>query len=142
MKKSLLILIIALISTVSYSQTNDCFTRIRKAFDTRGAYTVSDDMHRNVILSYFETGGGSYCITGKARVENGLIVSIFLQYDDNSYELMEKSFYNSKKNPPTIVNGITEMIYNADGEKFKIVFIDQLKPKKKSYKSVDLPDDL
>jgi hypothetical protein len=55
---------------------------------------------------------------------------------------MEKDFYNLKKNPPTIVNGITEMITNSDGEKFKIVFIDQLKPKKKGYKSAELPGDL
>jgi len=41
-----------------------------------------------------------------------------------------------------IVNGISEMILNADGEKFKVVFIEQLKPKKKAYKSVTLPDDL
>ena len=119
----------------------ECFIRLQKAFDDRGAFTVADDMHRNVIISYF-ADGGSYCIAGKARVENGTIVSIFLQYDDNTYELMEKKFYNSKKQPPTIVNGITEMIYNADAEKFKIVFIDQLKPKKKGYKTVDLPDDL
>ncbi len=120
---------------------DECFVRLQKAFDDRGAFTVADDMHRNVIISYFE-GGESYCVSGKARVENGTIVSIFLQYDDNTYELMEKKFYNSKKQPPTIVNGITEMIYNADSEKFKIVFIDQLKPKKKGYKTVQLPDDL
>ena len=55
---------------------------------------------------------------------------------------MEDKFYNLKKQPPIIVNGISEMISNADGEKFKIVFIDQLRPKKKAYKSVALPDDL
>jgi hypothetical protein len=141
MKKSILVLFVMFIGLTSFGQS-ECFIRLQKAFDDRGSYTVSDDMHRNVIISYFQEGGGSYCISGKARVENGLIVSIFLQYDDNTYELMEKDFYNSKKNPPTIVNGITEMIYNADSEKFKIVFIDQLKPKKKSYKSVSLPDDL
>ena len=142
MKKSLLVLIVSLIATMSFSQSSECFLRLQKAFDARGAFTVSDDMHRNVIISYFETGGGSYCISGKARVENGLIVSIFLQYDDNTYELMEDKFYNLKKQPPIIVNGISEMISNADGEKFKIVFIDQLRPKKKAYKSVALPDDL
>ena len=119
----------------------ECFVRLQKAFDNRGSFTVADDMHRNVIISYFEAGG-SYCISGKARVENGTIVSIFLQYDDNTYELMEKKFYNTMKQPPTIVNGITEMIHNSDGEKFKIVFIDQLKPKKKAYKPAGLPDDL
>lgn len=141
MKKSILVLFVMFTGLSSFGQS-ECFIRLQKAFDDRGSYTVSDDMHRNVIISYFQDGGGSFCISGKARVENGLIVSIFLQFDDNTYELMEKDFYNSKKNPPTIVNGITEMIYNADSEKFKIVFIDQLKPKKKSYKSVSLPDDI
>ena len=89
-------------------------------------------MHRNVILSFFEDGA-SFCISGKARVENGLIISVFKQFADDTYELMEKKFYNSKKNPPTIVNGISEMIYNTDSEKFKVVFIDALKPKKKEY---------
>ena len=116
MKKSLLVLVLSLISTISFSQSSECFLRLQKAFDARGAFTVADDMHRNVILSYFEVGGGSYCISGKARVENGLIVSVFLQYDDNTYELMEDKFYNSKKQPPTIVNGISEMVFNADGE--------------------------
>ncbi|MDX2361097.1 MAG: hypothetical protein QNK23_09840 [Crocinitomicaceae bacterium] len=141
MKKSLYALIVAFISFSSMAQS-ECFIRLQKAFDARGAYTVADDMHRNVIISYFQDGGGSYCISGKARVENGFIVSIFLQFDDNTYELMEKKFYNSVKQPVTIVNGITEMIYNTDGEKFKIVFIDQLRPKKTPYKPADLPDDL
>lgn len=140
MKKGLFIFL-SFISFATVAQDNECFVRLQKAFDDRGATTVADDMHRNVIISYFEDGG-SYCISGKARVENGTIVSVFLQYDDNTYELMEKKFYNANKQPPTIVNGISEMIFNADGEKFKVVFIDQLKPKKKEYKTVDLPEDL
>lgn len=140
MKKGLLLFVFGVLFTAtSFSQ--DCFTRLQKAFDDRGSYAVSDDMHRNVILSYFEDGG-SYCISGKARVENGKIVSIFLQYDDETYQLMETKFYNSEKANPTIVNGISEMIYTADGEKFKVVFIDQLKPKQKGLKEVTLPDDL
>ena len=141
MKKSLLTLLVFYISFATMAQ-DDCFLRLQKAFDDRGSHSIADDMHRNVIITYFVKGGSSYCITGKTRVENGLIVSIFLQYEDNSYELMEKEFYNLKKNPPTIVNGITEMITNSDGEKFKIVFIDQLKPKKKGYKNAELPADL
>ncbi|HIP31774.1 MAG TPA: hypothetical protein EYG86_03340 [Crocinitomicaceae bacterium] len=142
MKKSLLVLIVSLITTISFSQSSDCFLRLQKAFDARGAFTVADDMHRNVIVSYFYQGGSSDCRAGKARVENGLIVSVFLQYDDNTYELLEDKFFNSKKQPPRIVNGISEMIFNSDNEKFKIVFIEQLRPKKKAYKSVVLPDDL
>jgi hypothetical protein len=139
MKKGLLIICAALVTLSSSAQ--GCFVRIQEAFDDRGAYSVSDDMHSNVILSFFEDGA-SHCIAGKARVENGLIISVFKQFADDTYELMEKKFYNSEKKPPTIVNGISEMVYNTDREKFKVVFIEALKPKKKEYKEVKLPPGL
>lgn len=141
MKRGLLLFFLGtLLSFSSYSQ--DCFLRLQKAFNDRGANPVGDDMHRNVIISFFEEGGTSYCVSGKARVENGFITSIFLQYEDGTYELMEAKFYNSQKKPPTIDNGISEMIFNSNSEKFKVIFIDALKPKAKSFKEVDLPDDL
>lgn len=127
--------------TLSLSAQGDCFKKLEDAFIKRGSYTVADDMHRNVIISYFEKEGTS-CVAGKARVENGQIMSVFIQYDDNTYELMDKKFYNEKKTAPIIMNGISEMIYTADGEKFKVVFIDKLKPKQKTLKEVTLPDDL
>jgi len=139
MKKYLLSLLTLLTVSTGFSQ--DCFLRLQKAFDERGANAVADDMHRNVIISFFEDGT-SYCISGKVRVENGAISTVFLMYEDNTYEFMEKKFYNQQKEPALIVNGISEMIFTEDGEKFKVVFIDQLKPKKKSYKSIALPDDL
>ncbi len=86
-------------------------------------------MHSYVILSFFEDGGESRCTIGKVRVKNGLIESIFLKYEDDTYELMEPKFYNSAKQQPPIINGISEMIYNSDGEKFKVVFASVLKPK-------------
>lgn len=140
MKKGLLFLFFGvLLSTAGYSQ--NCFLRLQKAFDERGANAVADDMHRHVYVSFFEDGTAR-CVLGKTRVENGKIVSVFLQYDDDTYELMDAKFYNSNKVQPEIVNGISEMIYTANGEKFKIVFIDQLKPKQKSLKEVEIPDDL
>lgn len=126
-------------ASAAFSQ--DCFIRLQKAFDDRGAYSVSDDMHRHVYISFFEDGS-SRCVLGKVRVERGKIVSVFLQFDDDTYELMDAKFYNSKKVQPEIINGISEMIYTSEGDKFKIVFIDQLKPKQKSLKEVELPDDL
>jgi hypothetical protein len=140
MKKGLLFLT-AIVLTFSVSAQTDCYKKFEDAFAKRGSYTVADDMHRNVIISYFEKEGTS-CISGKARVENGLIMSIFIQYDDNTYELLDKKFFNEKKTAPTISNGISEMIYTADGEKFKIIFIDKLKPKSKTLKEVTIPDDL
>lgn len=142
MKKFLLCFTSVLMTLSLTAQTeSDCFKKLEEAFTKRGAYTVADDMHRNVIISYFEKEGTT-CVSGKARVENGLIMSIFIQYDDNTYELVDKKFYNEKKGQPTIINGISEMIYTADGEKFKVVFIEKLKPKQKSLKEVTLPDDL
>jgi hypothetical protein len=140
MKKSLLFLSTILLVFVSNAQS-DCYKRLEDAFAKRGAYTVADDIHRNVVVSYFQKDGVS-CVAGKARVENGQIVSIFVQFDDNSYELIDKKFFNEKKGPPIINNGISEMIYTTDGEKFKVIFIDRIKPKQKSLKQVALPDDL
>jgi S1-C subfamily serine protease len=140
MIKSLLILSSFLIGYATFAQ-DDCYKRLEDAFAKRGAYTVADEMHRNVILSYFGNEGTS-CVSGKARVENGQIVSLFIQYDDNTYELIEKKFYNYKRAPPLIENGISQMIYTPDGEKFKVIFIEKLKPKQKTVKEAALPDEI
>ena len=145
MKKSLLFGLTLLMSFGAFSQaqqTDNCFKKLEEAFTKRGAYTVADDIHRNVIISFFE-GENTNCVSGKVRVENGVIISVFLQYKDDTYELfMDKNVYTAKKQPPTITNGISEMIVTPTGEKFRVVFIDKLKPKAKSYKSVQLPEDL
>jgi len=140
MKKCLLAAVTLIWSLGSFAQ-DDCFKKLEDAFTKRGSYTVADEMHRNVIISFF-SADGTDCVAGKARVENGTVVSVFLQFDDNTYELYDKKFYNAKKMAPTISNGISEMIFTADGEKFRVVFIDKLKPKQKSYKPVELPSDL
>lgn len=118
-----------------------CFDRLNKAFEKRGAYTISDDMHRNVILSFF-TPDGQECLNGKVRVENGAITSIFIQYNEGDYELLDRKFSNAQKTAPKIANGISEMIHVADGQKLRVVFIDKLKPKQREYKSAELPSDL
>lgn len=140
MKRILLALVALIWSYSSFAQDN-CFKKLEDAFAKRGSYTIADEMHRNVIISFF-TPEGVECVSGKVRVENGTIVSVFLQYNDNTYELFEKKYYNAKKQAPIITNGISEMIFTSDGEKFRVVFIDKLKPKQKSYKSVEIPDDL
>ena len=141
MKKTLLVLSV-LFFALAVSAQIDCYKKLEDAFTKRGSYGVGDDMHRNVIISFFEKDGSSTCVAGKARVENGQIVSILLQFDDDTYEPFEKKFYNEKKQFPGINNGISDMIFTADGEKFKVVFIDKLKPKQKTAKEVVLPDDL
>lgn len=139
-------------STTSFSQEEsqepkkeeqrlNCFERLEKAFNKRGSKTVNDNIHRNVIISFFEDGE-VYCVRGKVRVENGYITSIFYYYDDNSEVLYDKKFQNMQNDPPSINNGISEMIVNADREKFKVIFVDKLQPKQKQLKRAVLPDDL
>ena len=52
MKKSLLILALLFFGFNSYSQS-DCFKKLEEAFTKRGALTVADAMHDNVIISFF-----------------------------------------------------------------------------------------
>lgn len=143
MKKHLFFFALIFISGITLAQTTpgDCYKKLEDAFIKRGSLVVADAIHPNVIICFFEEGG-SRCVGGKVRVENSTITSIFLQFEDNTYELMEKKFWNAKKLPPSITNGISELILTPDGEKFKVVFIDKLKPKKQTYKEINLPDDL
>ncbi|MEX1193312.1 MAG: hypothetical protein WEA99_15175 [Brumimicrobium sp.] len=142
MKKILFLATVTILSFTSlYAQKENCYERLENAFLERGSYSVSDDIHRNVIISFFEEDE-VYCVKAKVRVEDGYITSIFYYYDDNSSELYDKKFYNEAKQKPTIENGISELITNVDGEKLKVVFIEKLKPKKKNLKRVSIPDDL
>ena len=126
MKKFYIIMVLSIVTSATNAQ--DCYTRLQNAFDTRGAFPVLDDMHRNVFISFFEDES-SRCVSGKVLVENSVITSVFLQYDDNTFELMDTKFYNSARKNPAIINGVSEMIYTNDGDKFKVIFIDVLKPK-------------
>lgn len=83
-------------------------------------------MYCNVIISFF-IFEGIECVFGKVCVENGIVVFVFFQYDDNIYELLDKKFYNVKKMVFGIINGILEMIFMVDGEKFCVVFIEKFK---------------
>ena len=137
MKKTLLLFMFSALLSSVYAQTG-CYSEWKTVFQKRGAYTVSDDMHRKVIVSFIEEGE-SYCAYGKVRVENGKIVSVFIQYENSEYELMEGKLINDKKVAPSITNGISELITNQNGEKFYVLFIEKIKPKKKSYKSAGGP---
>ena len=100
MKKTLTLMILSLAFTSVYGQ--DCLEQWKSAFEKRGAYTVSDDMHRKVYIAFIEDGEAN-CVQGKCRVENGNVVSIFLQYADGTYELMDKKFSSASKQAPRIV---------------------------------------
>ncbi len=130
-----------LFKTNAISQEADCLKKLEHSFAKRGSYTVEDAIHKNVIVVQLTPTGNS-CFNGKARVENGTIVSIFIELEDSTFSLLDKKYTNEKKSAPSIINGISELILSEDGEKYKIVFIDKLKPKAKSYKEAVIPEDL
>jgi hypothetical protein len=142
MRKSFAFIVILMFSFLSQAQES-CYTKLEQAFLKRGAYEVGDAVHTNVILSFFNSDGTSSCVTGRARVENGRITHIDLYYDDGTYGEFEKPFFNEKKNEPVVIGGtgISEMIYTSDNEKFKVIFIEKLKPKQKALKEY-VPTDL
>lgn len=142
MKKTILLGLLFLSTLPVFSQDSDCYKRLEDAFAKRGSYAIPDDIYRNVIVSFFE-GNSTYCYNGKARVENGVIKNIFIQYTDEQYDLfMDKDIYNAKRQAVTVTNGISDMIVTSKGERLKIIFIDKLKPKAKAYKQAAIPDDL
>jgi len=141
MRKTFLLFVLTLLFAGGASAQTGCLDEWRKAFDKRGSYSVSDDMHRKVYISFVEDGV-STCISGKARVENGRIVSVFLQYEDGSYELMDEKLLNKDGRPPKVENGISEEIINESSDHFYVIFVEKLKPEKKQYKTVGGPGDI
>lgn len=139
--KPLLFTISSLICQSFFSQEADCLKKLEHSFNSRGSYTVEDAIHKNVIVVQLSPTGNS-CFNGKTRVENGTIVSIFIELEDSTYSLLDKKYTNEKKSAPTVINGISELIITEDGEKYKVVFIEKLKPKTKSYKEAIIPEDL
>jgi hypothetical protein len=144
MKRLLPILAAAFIlmfSSQALGQDDGCYEKLKKAFDKRGAYKVSDDIHRNVIVVFFDDAE-SNCVKGKARVVNGALESIFIFYDDNTSELYVDTPLTASKEQVLVKDGISEVVKTRNNERIRVVFIDNLKPKQKSFKTVDLPDDL
>lgn len=139
MKRTFLLLLLCFVFSGVYSQ--GCLSDWQSAFKKRGAYSVSDDMHRKVYI-HFEDGVDSYCVAGKARVENGVVVSIFLQFEDGTYELMDMKILKKDGKPGTVINGISEELINENGEHMFVIFVEKLKPKKKGYKTVGGPGDM
>lgn len=137
MKSTILFLFFTLSMSSVFAQTG-CLEEWRAVFADRGAYSVSDDMHRKVYISFVENGE-SWCVLGKARVENGKIVSVFLQYEDGTYELMDMKLVNAAGKAPGVENGISEEVINEENEHFYVIFVEKLKPKKKEYKTVGGP---
>jgi hypothetical protein len=70
-------------------------------------------------------------------VEAGYVTTIWIQYDDNSYEFLDRKYKGANKGK--IVNGIAEPVVTTSGETIQVIFVDKIKPKKKQFKKANGP---
>lgn len=141
MKQVFTIVLFALIGFNLNAQSNkeeNCFDAYKKAFDERGAFPVEDGTYKNVIIVIQSPKGGTECFSGKAKVEANLVIAMYMSYEDNTYEFLDKKYKNEAK--AKINNGITEPLITVEGEKIFVIFTEKIKPKKKQFKKVTGPD--
>lgn len=133
-----LMFVLALYSGVAFGQAKEesCLDAYQKEFAERGAYPVEDGTYKNVIVSIV-SGSGTECFYGKVKVENNFVTTIYLSYEDNSYEYLEREYRNA--NRARIINGISEPLATTVGEKIYVIFLEKIKPKKKQFKKAPLP---
>ncbi|MBX7094561.1 MAG: hypothetical protein K1X56_07575 [Flavobacteriales bacterium] len=140
MKNSLLALLLFVVAAPAFAQQPKkeltCYEAYKKEFDERGAYTVDDGKYTGVVISII-TAEGTDCVFGKAQVEGGIVTNIWLQYEDNTYDFLDRKYIGSKS--VKINNGITDPLKTTAGETIYVIFVDKIKPKKKQLKKVTGP---
>ena len=120
-------------NSINQTSAQTCLEQYKNVFEKRGADHVEDGMHRNVIIALEETGE-TICLLGKARVDGGRVTAVWIEFEDNSYDLLEAFDFTSAG--ASIKNGVSSpWIKKADNRKISVIFKESIKPKKKKYKS-------
>lgn len=117
------------------TQKGTCLEEYQKEFKERGASPADDGNHK-VIVS-ITTESGTDCYEGKAKVESGYVIAIYMSYEDGTYEFLDRKYKGPSK--AKIVNGISEPLITTDTESIQIVFIEKILPKKKQFKKAKGP---
>ena len=115
-----------------------CFEKYQKAFSERGSLPVEDGTYKSVIISIVSPKNGTECFAGKAKVEQTHVTAMYIAYEDNTYEYLDRKYRGDNK--AKINNGISEALITESGEKIYVIFIEKIKPKKKQFKKVTGPD--
>jgi len=130
---------IASSAIISAQENSTCYQKYAKVFEVRGANTVEDGIHDNVIIS-IRKGSFADCFVGRVKVEGGIVDQKTMQmsFVDGSFEPFRRSY--KYDDPIEIINGISKTMVSNDEELVNILFIDAIKPKKKAYKRAPEPD--
>ena len=146
MKKIIPTLILAFLISTSFAQGSKteltCYTKYAQVFEKRGANEVIDGTYDNVIIS-IRKGSMADCFYGKVTVKNGFVdyQNMFLKFEDDTYEKLDLQFkYKDKEKLVTVVNGISNVILTDEEELVNVLFVKNIKPKKKKYAKAADPD--
>ncbi len=136
MKKLYALLLTALITSASFAQDGTCYESYRKVFENRGTYEIKDGVHDDVIISN-RSEEGNECYLGSVTVKNGEVIEIAIYFEDDTKEVVVYEFKD--KVTWSVANGISRTRVTRNDEQINVMFIDQIKPKKKQYKKAPLP---
>ena len=118
----------------------DCHQKYAQVFEKRGATPVEDGIYDDVIIT-FRKGSMADCFYGKVKVQQGKIntYEMYLKFEDATYEKIIKKFrYPDEK--ITIEGGMSRTMVTVDDELITVLFVKNIKPKKKSYVKAADPD--
>lgn len=125
--------------TTTPPKQDNCYTRWEEKFEQRGAETVADGVHDNIIIS-IRTGDEARCYNGRVEVKDGKIIAMYRLLDNGTYEPYKPKLKYDV--PHTIVNGISVTLLTQSEELVNVIFPKTLKPKKANYTTApDPPQD-
>ena len=136
MKKLYILLFTALITSSSIAQDVGCYESYRKVFENRGTFAIEDGVHDDVIISS-RSSEGNECFLGSVTVKNGEVVEIAIYFEDDTKEVVVYEFKD--KVAWSVDKGISRTRVTRNDEQINVMFINQIKPKKKQYKKAPLP---
>lgn len=139
--------LLALIALISFGSINaqekeaiqTCHQEYAEVFEKRGATTVEDGTYDDVIIT-FRKGSLADCFYGKVQVQRGQIntYEMYLKFEDGTFEKITRK-YRYPEEAITIENGMSRTMITVDDELITVLFIKNIKPKKKSYVKAKAP---
>lgn len=117
-----------------------CYQKYVEAFERRGATGVKDGTYKDVIVT-LRKGSMADCFYGKVTVKNGEIDvrEIYLMFEDGTHEKIVRK-YRYPDQSITIDNGMSKTMVTVDEELINVLFVENIKPKKKAYSRAPDPD--
>ena len=144
MKRFILFTIVLIAFSSVKAQTVDgkitCHQKYAEVFEKRGANPVEDGVYDNVIIT-FRKGSLADCFYGKVHVIKGKVntLDMHLKFADDSYERIQRKFRYPDEDV-TIEGGMSRVMVTEDDELITILFIKNIRPKKKAYMKATEPD--